>query len=475
MKKKDEVKNKVVDMVTGTIPPSTQTRSDACYIEKQRTTQIIAAKSLLEEELAKSRPSLVSVATFRAAAYGDDRSGKAEGVEEPLLTENPITDANIIPNNTRSISAGIRYPDCEVRRGAEAPMAETSEGLVVVTHNAAMSVGDSKEGGSKSDGFSCTDSNSSRGESIHSQNNRKRQADESPKREWDETRRQKFPGTVTRTEGGCRVHIPSSIRAGGLEVIARLITPAASTTDTTDAAGMMSAPAAANTTGVMPTKDTTDVAGAPCASTNTGVTYNEESISRVNATSMLDVVGDTVHMASIVYQEVVILLEPLSTITDDALINLVKPILPEQLDVERHVTPESGLVDSLPIYKPTMRIPSASASQPTIVHGSISSGSINTVTGAVTGVTVSLGIPMAAEGWARDAQVVEGIFRIMEEMEPPWVTIEVFEAATVRFPTVDRKTLQRTIMTVMMTQRRCVVITSRRRSDPWRSCFCFTV
>jgi len=49
----------------------------------------------------------------------------------------------------------------------------------------------------------------------------------------------------------------------------------------------------------------------------------------------------------------------------------------------------------------------------------------------------------------------------MEGIEPPWVTIEVLEAARVRFPTVDRETLQRTIMTVMMTQRRCIVRLTR--------------
>jgi len=69
--------------------------------------------------------------------------------------------------------------------------------------------------------------------------------------------------------------------------------------------------------------------------------------------------------------------------------------------------------------------------------------------------------PIEAEGLARDAQMVEGIFRIMEGMEPPWVTLEVLEAATVRFPTIDREMLRRTIMTVMMTQRRCVVRLTR--------------
>jgi len=68
---------------------------------------------------------------------------------------------------------------------------------------------------------------------------------------------------------------------------------------------------------------------------------------------------------------------------------------------------------------------------------------------------------LAAEGWARDAQMVEGIFRIMEGMEPPWITLDVLESATMRFPTIDREVLRRTIMTVMMTQRRCVVRLTR--------------
>jgi len=88
-------------------------------------------------------------------------------------------------------------------------------------------------------------------------------------------------------------------------------------------------------------------------------------------------------------------------------------------------------------------------------------GSANVREGAVPDVSTRVGIQVTAEGWASDAQVVEGIFRIMEGMEPPWVTIEVLEEATVRFPTVDRETLQRTIMTVMMTQRRCVVRLTR--------------
>jgi len=65
--------------------------------------------------------------------------------------------------------------------------------------------------------------------------------------------------------------------------------------------------------------------------------------------------------------------------------------------------------------------------------------------------------PLVGEGWGRDAHMVEGIFRIVEGMAPPWVTIDVLEAAALQFPTVDRETLCLVIMTVMMTQRRCVV------------------
>jgi len=41
--------------------------------------------------------------------------------------------------------------------------------------------------------------------------------------------------------------------------------------------------------------------------------------------------------------------------------------------------------------------------------------------------------------WARDACMVEGIFQIMEGMEPPWITLNVLEIAAVRFPDVDRR------------------------------------
>jgi len=68
---------------------------------------------------------------------------------------------------------------------------------------------------------------------------------------------------------------------------------------------------------------------------------------------------------------------------------------------------------------------------------------------------------LATEAWARDAQMVEAIFQIMEGMEPLWITLNIIYAAALRFSAVDREVLRLTIMTMMMTQRRCVVRLTR--------------
>jgi len=45
--------------------------------------------------------------------------------------------------------------------------------------------------------------------------------------------------------------------------------------------------------------------------------------------------------------------------------------------------------------------------------------------------------PLAVEGWGRDALMVEGIFRIIENMEPPWITLNALETAALQFPGPD--------------------------------------
>jgi len=68
---------------------------------------------------------------------------------------------------------------------------------------------------------------------------------------------------------------------------------------------------------------------------------------------------------------------------------------------------------------------------------------------------------LAVEGWGRNALMVEGIFRIIENMEPPWITLNVLEAAALQFPTVDKEVLCHTIMMILMSQRCCVVRLTR--------------
>jgi len=76
-------------------------------------------------------------------------------------------------------------------------------------------------------------------------------------------------------------------------------------------------------------------------------------------------------------------------------------------------------------------------------------------------VEAAIRAPLATEAWARDAQIVEVIFQLMEGMEPPWITLNIMDAAALRFPAVDREILRLTIMTMMLTQRRCVVRLTR--------------
>jgi len=268
IKKKDEAKNKEADTEIEIIPLSVQTRSEARYMEKQHTNRIVAAKSLLVEELAKARPSAEPIVTFHATADGEDKSGKEDGTNELTVMRDTAFGAYNIPHFTGPVTTEIEVP-YEVENQVD----EIDESQVIVSDDDAMSVGDSEGGSSGSDGFSRTDSNSSHSESNRSHGSRKRPADKSPEREWDETRRREFPSSVTRSEGGCRIYVPSSMRAGAFEVMSQLVTDAADTTNTADTA---------DTTNTADVADTTDAPGAQCASTETLCASRETNVTYGN-------------------------------------------------------------------------------------------------------------------------------------------------------------------------------------------------
>jgi len=112
--KKDKEQNKVGEIVIGSIPPPIQPRLDARHIEKHHTTQIVAAKSILEEKLPKARPSVASIATVGATAYGDEVSERAESVNERLASKKPTTDTGDVQDIMPSITTEIEATDCGV-------------------------------------------------------------------------------------------------------------------------------------------------------------------------------------------------------------------------------------------------------------------------------------------------------------------------------------------------------------------------
>jgi len=55
-------------------------------VEKQRAIRIIAAESLLREELAKDKPVIASVAAFKKVAYGEESRGNISQDIGPTTT-----------------------------------------------------------------------------------------------------------------------------------------------------------------------------------------------------------------------------------------------------------------------------------------------------------------------------------------------------------------------------------------------------
>jgi len=449
---KDRVDGEIraADPKCATTPGQIQPRTDAKYVERQRLTRITAAKSLLEEELQKTRPSLSSIAAFRAAAYGEDKVPELATIENDLATvietivltsvmSLPLAETHIGETPGSGKPAKVRMVVVEAE-GASATGVLIEDEVateIVVSDDAAMSVGDSDEE-EESDGFSRSGSGSSREESILSRGSRKRPADESPEREVAVTIRKEFPGLVSRSEAGCRIHVPVVERVGAMEVMTQLMT-------TTTAAKEVSVLRTAYATdAIEPTKEM-------CGAEPLRAAGTKEGIALVAAPVQVVDLGATATLMSI---------EPMAMISEEGVAAPADPMWG---------TSEYGLVGRCQVVSEETTVMVSDLEKLGVPTPS-ASGICSTTT-AELGVselggdhraTAALRPPLlAAEGWARDAQMIEGIFRIMEGMEPPWVTLDVLEAATVRFPTIDREILQRTIMTVMMTQRRCVVRLTR--------------
>jgi len=59
--------------------------------------------------------------------------------------------------------------------------------------------------------------------------------------------------------------------------------------------------------------------------------------------------------------------------------------------------------------------------------------------------------------FGRDTCVVNEMCQLIEGMPRPWSAYRAFEAATARFPNIDRSALRLTVLAVLMGQRRCAI------------------
>jgi len=74
--------------------------------------------------------------------------------------------------------------------------------------------------------------------------------------------------------------------------------------------------------------------------------------------------------------------------------------------------------------------------------------------------------------WGRDTCVINEVCELIESMPRPWSAYRAFEAASARFPNIERGALRLAVMALLMGQRRCVnrltnagLIAGSRRDD----------
>jgi len=60
------------------------------------------------------------------------------------------------------------------------------------------------------------------------------------------------------------------------------------------------------------------------------------------------------------------------------------------------------------------------------------------------------------DDWGRDICVINEVCELIETMPRPWSANRAFEAASARFPNIERGALRLAVMAVLMGQRRCV-------------------
>jgi len=337
--------------------------------------------------------------------------------------------------------------------GSRDPVIITDEPSEIdVSDDDAMSIGDSGNEGGISENYSGTGS-SSCGESTASRGSRKRPADESPEREPKEISRREFPGNVTRSQGGCRIYVPTVTSVNATPADQLNATPAdqlnATPADQSNATAA-EIPSATNE-GISNATVTERVAAKAAESRGAIISVRVTAITTESPTvtnaEILVAKEPTVSNATAATSNATAATSNATVATSNA---TERPSLAETTVATHPTVITIDLNDLIPVT--SQAVPLTDVTVPT------SDVSRDVVAPTV---VVTARAPLATEAWARDALMVEAIFQIMEGMEPPWITLNILDAAALRFPAVDRETLRLTIMTMMMTQRRCIVRLTR--------------
>jgi len=394
------------------------------YDHRQKLIREIAASQLLQEELAKNSPNLVMAASFLSQVCGTDpgfrklketagarikkgledkeAGSKSDGVDCDVSTATNFGDL------TDTADVAIAFVATAREGTAELPtaVASTSEQL--------NPDGDVTDAGSVADsimsvGSSSSDqdqSHSTCGSSVSASDNRKRVAEESPEREREDSSRREFPGRVTRSAAGCRVYIPPVGDDKG-ELPARIISDHGSVGEKI-----------------------------------TGPQDNIVTVSHggeIEGTELGDMgVSDTREETGGGHDVTV------STITATP--------LPSPF-------PVTSTPDSVPhVMTMARRLPEA-VEMPILVIAHVRDAVVDNRLPPgpiVNDETLAMSTIATEDEFGRDTCVVNEICQMIEGMPKPWSAYRAFEAATARFPNIDRAALRLTTMAVLMGQRRCI-------------------
>jgi len=364
----------------------------------------------------------------------------------------------------------------EEKRTEKLQEEEFMDAGIVAPDDTGMSIDQSDEEQTGSDGFSGSGNSSSESESVVSQGSRKRTAEESPEREPAETMRKSFPGTVTRSEAGCRIYVPSTVpkkdakekglsvevvEASGAKVVevsgekvveasgAKVVEASGAKVVETSSEKVVGVSDAkvVEATGVEAVETTVMVGvGAKDVGNDKLKGGKDVQLSLQKSTILCVATQATVAMRCDSPSVPVCLIEAMNSelgyeteairsmsaaeaslsmaSSGDDTIKSGSGVPAKRMETSRMTVTRADLETSDGTPGTTGRVGEASLSVISAVSSLTGSNAllprdaVTTFSAAVIAPTVIVRHP-AIDGWARDARMVEGIFQIMEGMEPP--------------------------------------------------------